>query len=179
MIQLRAKDHSEEPVRPLAERIRQITVDANSLFIVNRMPTLAAEFADGIHVGADSELIRNSKDKLGEDLLVGASCHSAKGIHESVEAGADYLILGPAFPTRSHLGAQGMGIEEFARIVSESPVPVIGIGGITNENAGEVIRAGAAGIAVIGTIAEADDPSRATRLLIQSLIQARPSPDDE
>jgi thiamine-phosphate diphosphorylase len=94
--------------------------------------------------------------------IIGFSPDCDDQILESGQTGADYLGIGPVFGTLTKSDAgQALGIEEFARRCALSPLPVVGIGGITADNAGSVFEAGASGVAVVSAILASDDPAAA------------------
>jgi thiamine monophosphate synthase len=94
----------------------------------------------------------------GEHIPISCSVHSAEVAIEAERAGADLLVMGTVFPSASHPDGATIGVEGLREVCERVSVPVIGIGGITAENAGDVIRAGASGVAVISAIWDAEDP---------------------
>lgn len=129
-------------------------------FIINDDVELALDIdADGVHVGQSDMLCADVRALIGARKILGVSVHSGKEAAQAIASGADYLGMGPVFGTNSKIDAKapaGTGIlREVAR--QYPAVPVIGIGGITPENAGAVWQAGAAGIAVISAISGALD----------------------
>jgi thiamine-phosphate pyrophosphorylase len=101
-------------------------------------------------------------------LLIGTSCHSLEGAKAAVSDGAGYIFFGPVFatPSKAKFGAP-QGMKKLAAVCSAVSVPVIAIGGITLENAGECFAAGAAGIAAIRLFQDADEPARVVSKLKQ------------
>src|SRR5262249_44555404 len=95
----------------------------------------------------------------GREFLIGASCHSLDGATAAASDGADYIFFGPVFatPSKAKFG-EPQGVKKLASVCGVLSVPVIAIGGITLENAGECIAAGAAGIAAIRLFQDAADP---------------------
>jgi thiamine monophosphate synthase len=95
------------------------------------------------------------------DFLIGASCHSFEGARAAVRGGANYIFFGPVFatPSKARFG-EPQGVKNLASVCGAVDVPVIAIGGITLENAGECIAAGAAGIAAIRLFQDAADPAQ-------------------
>ena len=97
--------------------------------------------------------------------LVGRSVHSVEAAAKAEADGADFLVLGTVFPSRSHPGRPAAGIELVREVAAAVTPPVVGIGGITAENAGQVIEAGASGVAVISAILAEEDPRSAAAKL--------------
>ncbi|MNB75019.1 Thiamine-phosphate synthase [compost metagenome] len=138
-------------------------------FIVNDDIGLAETLdADGVHVGQEDEPAGSIRLRLGADKIVGVSAHTPEEARQAIADGADYLGVGPVYPTSSKDDAravQGTQIIEQLRL-SGLGIPLVGIGGITAGNAAPVIRAGADGISVISAIsAAADVKAAASRLL--------------
>ncbi|KAA8782981.1 thiamine phosphate synthase [Paenibacillus amylolyticus] len=152
----------------LALRLREVCSQHRIPFIVNDDVELAvAVEADGVHVGqedADAALVRA---RIGEGRMLGVSAHSALEARHAVQAGADYLGVGPMYPTRSKADAHAVlgpaGVAELR--AAGIAVPVVGIGGITPDTAAAVMAAEADGIAVISAIAGAADVHAATAQL--------------
>jgi len=96
-----------------------------------------------------------------DDFLIGVSCHSLEGAKNAVRDGADYIFFGPVFttPSKAKFG-EPQGVAKLAAVCGAVDVPVIAIGGITLENAGECIAAGAAGVAAIRLFQDAADPAQ-------------------
>lgn len=128
---------------------------------------------DGVHLaaGGDSAAARSM---LGPEALIGLSVHTPA---EAASAGAaDYTIAGPAYETASKPGyGPALNASGISAIAKRSPVPVIAVGGIRTSNLSEIIKAGAAGIAVMGGIMRADDPAAEIRDLLAAL-RAQPRP---
>ena len=132
------------------------------VLVNDRLDVAWAAAAAGVHAGESSLPIRalaEARRGLGrEDFLVGASCHSLKGVAAAAEDGADYVFFGPVFttPSKVSFGAP-QGLTKLAEACKAVSIPVIAIGGITVENAGSCREAGAAGIAAIRLFQESAD----------------------
>lgn len=129
-------------------------------FIVNDDIGLAVELdADGVHVGQEDVDCASVRDRIGTGKIIGVSVHSVLEAELAVEAGADYVGMGPVYGTRSKddakLPAGVTGITAVKKRFTE--LPVVAIGGITPENAETVWLAGADSIAVISSLTEAED----------------------
>ncbi|TKH41758.1 thiamine phosphate synthase [Paenibacillus terrae] len=136
-------------------------------FLVNDDVELAlAVDADGVHLGQDDEPADRVRSRMG-DKIIGVSVHSLTEAEQAVRAGADYAGAGPMFPTRSKPDAhpvQGPNLVRRLR-AGGACLPLVGIGGITADNAAGVLQAGADGVAVISAISWAEAPREAAQSL--------------
>ncbi|AKG34583.1 thiamine phosphate synthase [Paenibacillus durus] len=133
-------------------------------FIVNDDIDLATRLdADGVHVGQDDEPARVLREKLGSRKIIGVSAHTPEEVRQAIDDGADYLGIGPVYPTSSKDDARPVqGTILIQNLRKEGiTIPLVGIGGITAENASPVFAAGADGVSVISAIAGADHPQEA------------------
>lgn len=156
----------------LAKELQFICRKSSIPFIVNDDIDLALSIhADGVHIGQEDEPVQEVRARIGDKIL-GVSVHTLEQAHGAIQSGADYLGLGPVFPTSTKEDAkevQGVTlIEELRR--QGLHIPIVGIGGITSENAGSVITAGADGVAVITAISQADSIGQAIRNLKQAVL---------
>ena len=180
-VQIREKDL---PGRELAALTRESVARRSTARIVvnDRLDVAVSESAGGVHLGeaslpvvdvakwvnrSESGVVVSDHGAASQfpvaasgDFLIGASCHSLDGAKAAVRGGADYIFFGPVFatPSKAKFG-EPQGAEKLAMVCSAVPVPVIAIGGITLENAGECIAAGAAGIAAIRLFQDASNPA--------------------
>lgn len=179
MVQIRAPHLGEDEFGRLVEEIVQ-TVAGRVLTIVNPSSRRLLPYPD-IHGVQLPENARASIDDvrrfLGVSALVGCSVHSSDSARQAYTAGADFVVFGTVFPSATHPGGDVQGIDSVRRVTSEAKLPVIGIGGISVENAGDVMAAGARGIAVVRSILGAPDPATATRELIDAMLDARADQD--
>lgn len=128
-------------------------------FIVNDDVALALLLqSDGVHVGQDDELAQNVREKM-PDKILGVSVHTSEDVVRAIQVGADYVGIGPIFETASKADAKvAAGVSFLTKIAMDYPkLPIVGIGGITPENAKEVIEAGADGLSIISAISQAED----------------------
>jgi len=161
-------------LRAFGEACRDLCRTHGVPFIVNDDVRLAMELdADGVHIGQEDDDAREVRRKIGNKIL-GVSAHNLDEVREAAAAGADYIGIGPVYGTTSKPDARPVcgtvPIKEAAEAVPE--LPSVGIGGITADNAGPVITAGASGVSVITAIALADDPERAARNIRQPVEEA-------
>jgi thiamine-phosphate pyrophosphorylase len=162
-IQLRAPELQDDNLLPLATDLAVRCREAGVLFVVNdRLNVALASGADGVHLGQGDDLDR-ARARIGDGVL-GISVNDEVQARIAEVAGADYLGLTVwATPTKPE--AMPYGLEGLRAIVEATALPVVGIGGITPANAGRVIAAGAAGVAVVSAVAGAEDPVGATKEL--------------
>jgi thiamine-phosphate diphosphorylase len=163
-LQLRAPELDDEALLPLASVLAARCRDAGVLFVVNdRVEVALASGADGVHVGQDDDPA-HARGRLGADRVLGISVGGPAEAEAAQRAGADYLGV-TVWATATKPEALPHGLEGIREVVVATPLPVVGIGGITSENAALVLRAGAAGVAVISAVAAAVDPVEAVREL--------------
>ncbi|HXF51444.1 MAG TPA: thiamine phosphate synthase [Dehalococcoidia bacterium] len=168
IVQLREKDLSARELYNLALTVRTV-IRGRALFLVNdRVDVASATGADGVQLPADGLPLDAAAD-VDPTLLFGQSVHSAAAAVEAQHRGADFVVLGTVFETASKPGARTLGLEGVRRAAEAVSIPVIAIGGITAENAGDVIDAGAGGVAVLSAIMDAPDPTAAARALWQAV----------
>jgi thiazole tautomerase (transcriptional regulator TenI) len=145
-------------------------VPAACAVLVNGDPGRARDLGVGLHLRERDISPPEARKVLGPVAVLGRSVHGPDGASRA--AGADYLLAGHVYPSRSKPGLPPLGLSGLAAIVAAAPCPVLAIGGITPERVAEVVRAGAYGVAVIGAIAEADDPHAAAAALRVALDEA-------
>ena len=175
MVQLREKDLPPFELLRLARRLRRVT-DRRALLIVNdRVDVAMIAGADGVQLGETALDVADVRSLVGSDMLIGRSVHSEVGAVDAECQGADFLILGTVFETASHPQGQIGGIDLVREVTGAVKIPVLGIGGITTDNASDVIEAGASGVAVITAITMAEDPQVAASDLALAISGRIPS----
>jgi len=173
-VQLRMK---EEPARVIVETAREISAlcrAAGATLVVNdRVDVALAAGADGVHVGQDDLATADARALLGLERVLGVSAATeAEGV-EAWRSGADYLGVGAVYATGTKPDAGApVGLARIREVSRAVPLPIVGIGGISVENAAAVIRAGAAGVAVITAVTLAEDMVEATRRLREQVDAA-------
>ena len=174
-IQLRAKGLTTRQQVELGRALRALTREAGVLFIVNdRADVALAVDADGIHVGQDDLPPEAARAIVGPGRIVGVSTATVEEALAARDAGADYLGVGAIYATATKADAGApVGPGRIAEIKARVDLPMVGIGGINRYNLGEVIAAGADGVAVIGAVVAAEDVEAAARELKARLAEAR------
>ena len=163
MVQLREKSLSTSDLYRLAVRLRRATLAKALLMVNDRLDVALAVEADGVHLPSDSLPACVAKKLGGGRLLVGRSVHSVEEAVVAETEGVDYLMLGTIYGTASHPGRPPSGSGLIEAVKARVRTHIYAIGGINASNAGEVMRAGADGVAVIRSILGAPDPRTAAR----------------
>lgn len=171
IIQFRQKIGSTREMIETARQIKQLCIDHGVTFIVNdRLDVAIASDSDGVHLGQDDFPIPLARDLLGDQKIIGGSAVTLEEARKCLEEGADYVGFGPVYPTTSKADVGPVtGIDLMKEVIDKVPLPLIAIGGVNTDNAPEVIRAGAHGIAVISAVCCQQDPEKATRALFRAL----------
>ncbi|EJL42655.1 thiamine-phosphate synthase [Brevibacillus agri] len=172
-LQLRDKGSklTSEERHELGRQLQQLCREAQALFFVNDDVELAVRLqADGVHVGQDDMQLAEVRAKVGEAMYIGVSAGTVEEALAAKSGGADCIGVGAMFATSSKADAGEPIGPEGLRAIREavgSDLPIVGIGGITLENAEQVLRAGADGVAVISAISRADSPRKAAADLLR------------
>ena len=168
MVQFRDKDMEGPEKLEMAINLRGLTRD-KAIFVVNGDVDLAKQVgADGIHF-PENMISGIDFQELKKDFIIGKSVHSFDAANKAYFEGMDYLTVGTIFPSVSHPNGEVSGPEIIGDVTKNLSIPVIGIGGISSENCIEVMKAGAAGVAVIGAISEAVSPKSAAHDIFEIL----------
>ncbi|SPF40108.1 Thiamine-phosphate synthase [Syntrophobacter sp. SbD1] len=175
VVQLREKDAGAREFLDQAFVLRQATLELGIPFIINdRVDIALACRAEGVHLGQEDMHCALARRIVGKDMIIGVSVSTT---HEALEAeadGADYLGVGPLFATSTKSDAlppTGLGVLQSIRRAVR--IPLVGIGGINYTNAGDVIRAGGDGAAVVSAIIASPNPEMAARALRSAIDEAR------
>lgn len=175
VIQVRAKALTDRDLFALAEAVvaRCRVAGATSL-IDDRVDIALAAGADGVHLGDEDLPVDVARRLLGPGAVIGATARDIPAGQARVAEGADYLGVGPTYATSTKAGLPDpVGPVAVGAVAAAVTVPVIAIAGITLERVPELLTAGVHGIAVVGAVARAADPGRATAALLAA-IEAGP-----
>lgn len=158
IIQLRAKGILAAETLEAALAIRRATSDGGALFIVNdRIDVALIAGADGVHLGQDDIPAKDALSLL-KGLAIGISTHNESEARQAEADGATYISFGPIFPTRTKKDADTpKGLDRLREIKACVRLPIVAIGGITEESAVDVISAGADSVAMISELLTATD----------------------
>ena len=160
LVQMREKDLPDAAQLALARRLRDATDGKALLFVNDSLSVAEACGADGVHLGERSRSVAAVRAAAARPILVGRSAHDADGARAAAEQGASLIVAGAVNPSPTHpdQAPAGVGLVSACAAVG---VPVVAIGGVTADNAGEAMRAGAAGVAVISAVLGAPRPGEA------------------
>lgn len=173
IIQLREKTLGDRELLARARDVRRWTRQAGVLFIMNDRPDIARLVeADGVHLGQDDMPVRDARRIVGERALIGVSAHDIEQVWRAVADGANYIGVGPTFPSATKQFDALAGLEFVRAATAETSLPAFVLGGVTMENVADVVAAGATRIAVSAAIAQADDPRAVARYLVASVASA-------
>ena len=165
-IQLREKDLTEEEFLEEAKKIQQLCKKYRVPFIINDNVKLAKEIdADGVHVGQSDMEALDVRAQLGEDKIIGVSARTVEQALLAEKHGADYLGVGAVFQTGTKTDAREVEHSVLKEICSKVHIPVVAIGGITEDNVKELSGSGINGVAVISAIFAQKDIETATAKL--------------
>lgn len=168
VVQVRAPELSDDELRDLSRMVVRACKGSATLPIVNDRVEVAIDVdAAGVHVGQSDEPA-TVRARLG-DRLLGVSVSTAEEAREAAAFGADYVGV-TIWPTPTKREARAVGLDGLAAVVDATTLPVVGIGGVSAENAAEVLGAGASGIAVVSAVGAADDMEAATRDLVEVVL---------
>ena len=172
-VQLREKNHLEgmelsgEELLAEAKKLAQLCHERGVLFVIDDDVELALEAgADGVHMAA-----KKARALLGPDKILGVSAHNPEEGRKAQEDGADYLGCGAAFVTGTKLDAKPITAEMMKAVTESVEIPVVAIGGITEENIPKLTGRGLAGAAVVSAIFAAEEPKKASERLLEKIRQ--------
>ena len=158
-IQLREKNKTKKELLEMARRLRELTDRYAVPFIVNDHVDIAlAVNADGVHLGQDDLPLEEARRILGPDKMIGISTHKLEEALAAERTGADYIGVGPVFPTDTKEDVvDPVGIQYVDEVVRNISIPFVAIGGIKLHNVDEVLQAGAQRICIVSAVVGADD----------------------
>ena len=174
-VQFRQKHGTTRELVAIAQQMQTVCTRHSVPLIVNDRADIAlAVGATGTHFGQDDLPVSIGRRILPTEAIIGASARTEEKILEAITEGADYIGFGPIYGTSSKPDAEAAkGLERLRRMCDIAACPVIAIGGISVETAGEVIQAGAHGIAVISAVCAHSEPNIATQALLNEIQGAK------
>jgi thiamine-phosphate pyrophosphorylase len=170
IIQLRDKQGSKGELLPMAQKLRSLCAESNVLFIINDYLDLAlAVDADGLHIGQGDLPLPIIRRELPIDKIVGCSTSTVSQALKAQNEGVDYISVGSIFPTTTKKEATVVGVGMLKEVKQAVSSPLVAIGGINEDNIGQVMAAGADSIAVISAVLGREDIKGAVQRLIRQM----------
>ncbi|MGO8690692.1 MAG: thiamine phosphate synthase [Thermoguttaceae bacterium] len=170
VLQLRDKHLDDRRLVERARLLREATAGAGKLLIINDRPDVARlAQADGVHLGQGDLSVKDARAIVGPEALIGVSTHSIQQARQAVLDGANYLGVGPTFPSGTKQFEEFPGLDLLRAVAAEIRLPAFAIGGIQPGNLAEVLSAGVVRVAVGGAIATAADPAAVVREMAAKL----------
>ncbi len=168
LVQLREKNASSLEFYQNALAVKQVTDKYNIPLIINdRVDIALAVDAAGVHVGQSDLPAKVVREMLGDGKIIGVSARTTTQAIQAQQDGADYIGVGALFSTSTKADACVISIEKLVEIRQAVTIPVVGIGGISKSNAGELSNTGINGIAVVSAVISQKDITKAARELIK------------
>lgn len=168
VVQLREKKAETLDFYNLALKVKEITQKYNVPLIINdRIDIALAIDADGVHVGQSDMPAKTARSMIGEDKILGVSAANIKEAKKAQRDSADYIGVGAVYPTNTKDDATSVPKKELKEIVKSVDIPVVAIGGITQENAHELNDCEIDGLSIVSAIMEAENPKIASENLLK------------
>lgn len=170
MVQYRNKKDPMNDMLAEAAMLKEWMPDGVPFLINDHVEVAFAVGADGVHLGQGDTGPKAARDRLGDMAIIGQTAFTPEHMAAIDPAVVDYVGTGPFYETKTDKGKPVLGAEKFTELVGLSPVPVVGIGGVTPENAKPVLDAGAKGVAMMRAISEAERPDEAAQAFKEALL---------
>jgi thiamine-phosphate pyrophosphorylase len=173
VFQLRLKNYSDQEVKNISHEFKKICHANNCLFLLNDSCEIALDVgADGVHLGVEDGSILSARNKSPKNFMIGASCYDSRDLAVlAEEQGADYLSFGAFFSsnTKKSRGNPSLEILEWSK--AQLSLPIVAIGGITDQNCGSVVKSGADFLSVISYVwSHPQDEKIALQNLHQAIV---------
>jgi thiamine-phosphate pyrophosphorylase len=177
LIQYRDKTAAPRDLFPLCTEFARHCRRAGARFLVNDRPDLAALVgAAGVHVGQEDPEVESARRVCGEEMWVGVSTHTLEQVRRAEATSADYIAIGPVYPTETKQKADPViGVELVREARKLTAKPLVAIGGIALERSEDVFRAGADSVAVARDLITAQDPAARARAYLELGMKSRPA----
>jgi len=175
-VQLRLKEVSEDDWKHATDRLRPVAQSRNVAFLLNDRAELVRELGcDGVHVGQEDMPAKIARQVIGPDLTLGVTCKGSRDLAmQAGEDGADYVAFGAFFASGTKDVSHFVSPEILQWWSELMELPCCAIGGITAENCGPLVRAGADFLAVVGCVwNHLDGPAAGVKLLNEAIAAAR------
>lgn len=170
-IQLREKTMSDSEFLIIAREFRRVTAQSKTTFIVNDRAEVAKKAdADGVHIGQSDIELETARKILGYDKIIGVSTHNISQARRAQQAGADYIGVGPVFPSTTKDYEPAVDLDYVKQVKKEITIPFVAIGGINLHNIHAVLRAGGSRVAICSAIIGSENILEVTRSFKNALM---------
>ena len=172
VVQVREKEAPDAVVLALVRELLPLVRAAGALLLVNDRVEVAMEAgADGVHLGPDDMSPAEARRRIGPERVLGVTTHDLAQARRAAAEGADYIGIGPVFPTGTkEVAVRAIGPEAAGRVATAIAIPAFAIGGIGPSNAARVAAAGCARVAVCASILRSRDPEAAAREILAAMV---------
>ncbi|MBQ8224095.1 MAG: thiamine phosphate synthase [Bacteroides sp.] len=177
-IQLRMKDTPVEKMEPIAIEVQRLCREHDAVFIIDDHVELVKKLgADGVHLGREDMPIHEVRKLLGDGFIIGGTANNFFHVQQHYIGGADYIGCGPYRFTRTKKKlSPTLGTEGYVRITSQMKekgigLPIVAIGGITDEDIPALMQTGVTGIALSGSILRAENPVEEMKKIINLMAR--------
>lgn len=168
VVQIREKTADTLDFYNLAIKVKEITKKYDVPLIINdRVDVALAIDADGVHVGQSDMPCDVTRKLIGPNKILGVSAHNIEEARKAESDGADYIGSGAVFPTSTKADANSVSKQELKNIVESINIPVVAIGGISEDNAHELTDTGIAGLSVVSAIMSSENPKKSSQNLLK------------
>lgn len=175
LVQYRGKAGEDQEHLAIAQELCDLCHQYNALFLVNdRVDMAIAVGADGVHLGQTDLPVAVARSLLGKDHIIGQSTTSPEELQKALDAGVDYVGVGPVYVTPTKPGKAASGLEYVRYAAQKVSMPWYAIGGIDPDNLSEVIQAGASRVAVVRSLMMAENPTLVSQYML-TLLERSPS----
>lgn len=163
IVQLREKNCSSLDFYELAVKVKEVTSKYNIPLVINdRLDIALAIEADGLHIGQEDLPISIARQLVGEKMFIGVSASTKEEAILAEKQGADYVGVGSMYPTSTKLDAKYISLNDLRSIREAVSIPIVGIGGINEENVKELMEVNIDGVAIVSAILGKEDIKLAT-----------------
>jgi thiamine-phosphate pyrophosphorylase len=170
MVQYRDKNRTDRDRLTIAHQLKELCAKYNALFLINdRIDLALAVGADGVHLGQQDLPVQFARQILGPAVIIGQSTTSPQELELALQAGVDYVGVGPVFATPTKPNKSAVGFDYIKHAQQKCPVPFFAIGGIDIDNLDPTIEAGASRVAVVRSLMTSNDPTTVARAMKQKL----------
>ncbi|MFH1577578.1 MAG: thiamine phosphate synthase [Candidatus Omnitrophota bacterium] len=172
LVQLRENASCDREFLEDAKAIRRLCQKSKTIFLVNnRLDIARIVDADGLHLGQSDLPLKTARKYLNKNKLIGITCRNLPEARKAEAEGADYISIGPVFPSPTKPDLEPVGLELIQKIAAKIKIPFFVIGGITHSNINEAVKYGATRFALCGAICYARDIKKAVRELKKQITQ--------